>query len=301
MSTFLKWFLGIVIGILGLILIIFLISWFSFNSWRSEAVLALPGNSKIAETSKGPMEYIIEGSSQNYILLLHGTPGSYRTFNTDPFLENEYSVLSPSRPGYFRTPLSVGKTPEEQADAIAALMDTLHIDAVVAVGYSGGGPYAALFALRYPEKCQKLVLISSITKKIEEVPSIQNMFSFDFGTWFVVKMMISQIEEEAFARKAEKYVQSDIFPTDQTNTGRENDFNNFINLPEIPYEKIKVPTLIIHGTKDEAIPYQQAEEMASRIPDVRLITMEGKEHFDVVFFGIKDVYSKIMNDIKRSK
>lgn len=47
--------------------------------------------------------------------------------------------IIPSRPGYLRTPLSVDRTPKEQAEALAALLDTLKIDKVAVVGGSGGG------------------------------------------------------------------------------------------------------------------------------------------------------------------
>ena len=36
-----------------------------------------------------------------------------------------FSVLTPSRPGYDDTPSSVGRTAEEAADALAALLDAL--------------------------------------------------------------------------------------------------------------------------------------------------------------------------------
>ena len=37
-------------------------------------------------------------------------------------------MIAPSRPGYGRTPLSSGKTHEEAADLMAALLDELKID-----------------------------------------------------------------------------------------------------------------------------------------------------------------------------
>ena len=42
-----------------------------------------------------------------------------------------YRVLTPSRPGYLRTPLEVGKTAAEQARAFSALLDTIGIKGVI--------------------------------------------------------------------------------------------------------------------------------------------------------------------------
>ena len=294
MKNFIKWFIRISLGVLGFILLIYVISWFSFNSWRQDSFDALPGNSVVTETSKGPVEYMIEGESQNYTLLLHGTPGSYRTFGILPLLENDFSVISPSRPGYFRTPLSVGETAQEQADAYAALLDTLHIDSVIVIAYSGGGPSAIQFALRHPDKCSRLVLISVISQKMTNEDSfIQSLFSMEYGTWFVIKMMLSQSQDENFIPVAETYLQSDIFPPSETNSGRENDIYQFTHLEDYPLEQIQVPTIIIHGTNDEIIPISEAENLASKIPAARLLKQDGKDHFQVVFFEVESVYSQV--------
>ena len=45
-----------------------------------------------------------------------------------------YRILSPSRPGYLGTPLETGQTMEQQADALAALLDILRIKRVTIVG-----------------------------------------------------------------------------------------------------------------------------------------------------------------------
>ena len=60
----------------------------------------------------------------------------------DDWLDNGFGVICPSRPGYGRTPLGKEKTSAEAADQIAALLDTLKIEKVVASGISGGGPAA---------------------------------------------------------------------------------------------------------------------------------------------------------------
>ena len=43
-------------------------------------------------------------------------------------LDAGIGVITPSRPGYGRTPLSSGKTSAEAADLLAALLDELKID-----------------------------------------------------------------------------------------------------------------------------------------------------------------------------
>jgi pimeloyl-ACP methyl ester carboxylesterase len=43
-------------------------------------------------------------------------------------------------------------------------------------------------------------------------------------------------------------------------------------------ERIAVPTLVIHGTKDSAVPHEQAVRLAATVPGAQLLTIEGGEH-----------------------
>jgi pimeloyl-ACP methyl ester carboxylesterase len=50
-------------------------------------------------------------------------------------------------------------------------------------------------------------------------------------------------------------------------------FDSFDRLPEL-----RVPTLILHGTEDQAIPFGNAELLAERIPGAELVPLEGAGH-----------------------
>ena len=100
--------------------------------------------------------------------------------------------LTPSRPGYLRTPLATGATPEQAADAIASLLDVLEIDKVCVMGTSGGGPTALQFVLRHPQRVWALVLQSAVTQQFVEprligciVFSRSGKWLVDFGAWGV--------------------------------------------------------------------------------------------------------------------
>src|SRR5262249_21779045 len=94
------------------------------------------------------------------ILQIHGRASGYDqplALSWD-LHEAGFTVLTPSRPGYLRTPLTVGAIPEQAADALACLLDILGIDQVRLMGTSGGGPTALQFALRHPGRVRGLVL-----------------------------------------------------------------------------------------------------------------------------------------------
>jgi pimeloyl-ACP methyl ester carboxylesterase len=79
------------------------------------------------------------------------------------FALNGFRVIAPSRPGFLGTPLDTGRTYEEQADALAALLNALGVDETAAVGFSGGGPPLFLLAARFPSRVRCLVGVSTVS------------------------------------------------------------------------------------------------------------------------------------------
>jgi 2-succinyl-6-hydroxy-2,4-cyclohexadiene-1-carboxylate synthase len=98
------------------------------------------------------------------VLLLHGFLG--RGTDWDPValrLTPSFRLLAPDLPGHGR---AVGLpdaacTMDGAADALAATLDAVGVDRAVAVGYSMGGRLALHFALRHPERVERLVLLSA--------------------------------------------------------------------------------------------------------------------------------------------
>ena len=115
----------------------------SNSLWRNERIKELKAVSEIVKTSKGEIEISKKGEAP-YLLALHGTTGIHDGLSCyfDEMLNRGFGIITPSRPGYGRTPLETGSTSAEAADALAALLDELKIDHVVIFGVSGGGPTA---------------------------------------------------------------------------------------------------------------------------------------------------------------
>jgi pimeloyl-ACP methyl ester carboxylesterase len=143
-----------------------LLSLGGFISWRTRVLARVLRGGEIAETAKGPVEFAIAGTGP-VILQLHGGGSGYdQTLALSWDLhEAGFTVLRPSRPGYLRTPLTTGASPEQAADVLAGLLDVLSIDKVCVIGTSGGGPTALQFALRHPERVSGLVLQAAISQR----------------------------------------------------------------------------------------------------------------------------------------
>jgi pimeloyl-ACP methyl ester carboxylesterase len=66
--------------------------------------------------------------------------------------------------------------------------------------------------------------------------------------------------------------------------GLANDMKQFATLgvETWPLEDMRVPTLLLHGTKDQNAPYGASKAAAARIPTAELVTFEGADHLMIV-------------------
>lgn len=122
--------------------------------------------SNIAYLVNGQVEYRVAGQKQGAaVLVLNGghtdcnCPIGHEGF----FLDGGYRLVVPSRPGYGKTPPQLGRTAEAFADSLIGLLDHLHLEQVIVVGISAGGPTALQLAGRHPQRVSKLILQNAVT------------------------------------------------------------------------------------------------------------------------------------------
>lgn len=284
------------------------------QAWREERLARLEARSAVAATERGAVEYAAQGSGPA-VLVLHGGFGGFdQGLAYLPGLpEAGFRIIAPSRPGYLRTPLSTGETDAQQADAMAALLDGLGVRRAAVVGISAGGPVAVQFALRHPERTSALVLACAITRRTEPRMPDRNAAArwglgsrllADIGSWrseratravprravayayrmcdlapqaqrarLVDEVMADPAQLERFLRLADSTV-----PLGARLPGLRCDYARITSLGELPFERVAVPTLVVHGTADKAVGIDHAEQAAARIPGATFCRLEGADH-----------------------
>jgi pimeloyl-ACP methyl ester carboxylesterase len=227
---------------------------------------------RIVQTRLGEIEYAAEGSGPA-VIVSHGTPGGYDAgmLIGDLLADAGCTFVAPSRPGYLGTKVSVGGAPERQADAFAALLDSLQIGEAAVVGFSGGGPAALQFALRHPQRCWAVVLISAITQRRA---AFARSLSWRLAHRFVIRSRFNAtvirgalhaIPTWAIGRgrassvSVMRNLMDTIGPFSSRETGYRNDTAQICTLAHYPLHDMDTPTLIVHGTSDGAISWVDAE------------------------------------------
>jgi pimeloyl-ACP methyl ester carboxylesterase len=68
------------------------------------------------------------------------------------------------------------------------------------------------------------------------------------------------------------------FPYNQRMVGNDNDTQQTSTLQVIPFEKIKTPTLIVHGTHDADVPFYNGVYAYEHIPGAQRYWMKQEDH-----------------------
>jgi len=224
-------------------------------------------------------------------------------------------MICPSRPGYLGTPIGTGETDEQQADALAALLDYLHIPSAIVVAISSGGLNLYPFAIRHPQKTKAIIAIDCIAGEYlmpEQAGKLTQMFFMTpLGLWITKKSMIyypaavikKLIETEGYldpARKADRvqqiltsreqleiiadlmYCMADYKPRE---IGSINDIALGAKISWYDFEKISCPALIIHGTHDADVKFYNGVFAYERLtsPIKEYFWLEFGTHFSFFF------------------
>lgn len=257
------------------------------------------------QTAQGLIEYVEVGDGPT-VVTIHGAMGGYdqSLFLAQTIGEQGYRYLAISRPGYLGTPLRSGKSPAQQADLIAALLDTLGVENAGVLAVSGGGPSAIEFGLRHPDRCNGLVLVATIADKVEnKIPFAFKLMKFlARWSWFsgyfrgkAAKGLVAVAgrsirDPEILQRTVNDAETWPLFSTMMLSTydrmgqriaGTENDIN-ITRTASYALEELRVPVLVVHGTDDQLANYEtNAPQYVRRVPHAELLTVEGGEHVTI--------------------
>lgn len=273
---------------------------------------------RVANSPLGQVEFAESGSGPA-VVAVHGAMGGYdqSLILAQTIGFPGYRYIAMSRPGYLGTPISSGKTPQQQGDLIAALLDSLGIGQAGVMAVSGGGPSAVEFGLRHPERCKGLILVSTCADKVPvPIPiSFRIMMLLARWPWFVNRLR-RQAERDLVAVLKRSISDPEVLErtTNDAHTwpivstmllsmyyrmgerlvGTDKDIE-ISRTATYPLENLSVPVLVIHGTDDRLVNFDHHARMYERrVPNVELLAIEGGEH--VAIFTHRAIVSKKVSE-----
>ena len=269
----------------------------------------------IIDTEKGQVEYSIVGKGTP-VLFLHGGHSNCReTLFHKGFDTDEYQLITPSRPGYGNTPLNDNCTPMQTADLLVLLLNHLKIDKVIIYAISAGGLTSIELSSKYPDRVEKLILASAVSKKwLDKNEQVYKTAKKLFNpktekiVWGLIRFfsgifpkIIGNSFHPQFSKNESRRLEKDdvkellsTFKHFNSKTGFMCDIDHYVEQEQI--SKIQCPTLIIHSRNDNSVSFEHAEYANKMIKQSKLIALDNE--WGHLFWIGKDSNEPIRKTIK---
>jgi pimeloyl-ACP methyl ester carboxylesterase len=241
------------------------------------------------------------GGSGPVIVLIHGMAGSSATWRlVMPVLAEHFTVVAPDLVGHGesekpRGDYSLGAF----ASGVRDLLLALGHERATFVGQSLGGGVAMQFAYQFPERCERLVLVSSgglgdevnVLLRLLALPGAELVLPLACTNWVHdagvrVAGWLANIGLHTSPHVTELWQSYGSLADAKTRTAFVHTLRSVIDVTgqrvsaaDRLYLAAEVPTLIIWGDHDSIIPLEQGRAAHSAIPGSRLEIFEGTGHF----------------------
>ena len=243
--------------------------------------------------------YRAEGSG-SVLVLLHGIAGTSATWDDlIPRLSARHRVLAPDLLGHGESAKPEGDySLGAYANMLRDFLEVLGHERATLVGHSLGGGIALQFAYQFPERCERLVLVSSggLGREVHPVLRAAALPGAE-----VVLPWLSVAARQSVGRVVHALGSLGL----RASADLEESWRSFVSLEEPDarraflhtvrgiidlhgqrvsahdrlYLAAELPTLILWGERDRLIPVRHAREAHERIPGSRLEVFPGAGHF----------------------
>jgi len=224
------------------------------------------GQSRFAD-SGGVKIHFVEAGQGPVVVLLHGFPDFHYTWRDQfPALAKQHRVVALDLRGYHRSGQPEGVenyTLDKLVGDVVAVLGELQCERATIVGHDWGGAIAWNFAMRHPERTERLIVLNlphprGLLRELRQNPAQQASSAYARGFQLpgAEKLLSSKAlagwvkEPDARAHYIAAFEASSL-------AGMLNFYR--ANYPREPYEppadlpQVRCPVLMIHGLDDQAL------------------------------------------------
>lgn len=266
-------------------------------------------------TRRGPVEVRLEGRGSP-VLVLNGGHCSRKTrLSHERLVEHGFLVVTPSRPGYDDTPPELGRTAQDAADLLAALLDHLGVTQVDVIGISAAGPTALAFAQRHSSRIRRLVLESAVTMPWKAVTKVLSRIPFGFAekqTWSAMRGFARRMPRAAVrlllmeltTRPVDDVVESlsaedfayvlRMIETSKSGWGFINDLDHVVQ----DLNTITCPTLAMYSSYDKSVRPENSLRLVHEMPACQIYDSQADTHLLWIGRGAEEVWRRRLDFLR---
>jgi len=242
----------------------------------------------VAEGNPYKIHYNELGTGEQVVIMLHGSgPGatSWANFNRniEPFVNQGYRIILLDCPGWGKSDpvVCTGSRSDLNAACVKGVMDGLDIETAHLIGNSMGGHSVVAFALSWPERVNKLILMGGGTGGPSQfVPMPTEGIK-------LIQALYRNPDLEALKKMMSVFVYDSSHLTDEmfqlrldNMLSRKDHLENFVksieaNPKQFPdfgprLAEIKAETLVVWGRDDRFVPMDIGLKLIRSIPNAQL-------------------------------
>jgi len=193
---------------------------------------------------------------------------------------------------------------------LADLLDALQFGPVNLAGLSMGGPIAAAFTVRYPERVTKLVLIDpagarpvdlSLTLKIAKLPVVGDLLLGLFGSGNMVKSAASDFFDPKLVREFQSRYAVQMkykgFMRAILSTIRSGMLDSFHETYQ-RVGRLQKPTLLVWGKNDTTVPFAHSDDIRAAMPHAEFHAVEDCGH--IPHYEKPEIFNPILEKFLRN-
>lgn len=174
-------------------------------------------------------------------------------------------------------------------DDLELVVDTVGLERFPLLGISQGGAVAIAYAVRHPEKVTHLILTGAYSRgRIIRAETPQDLAeaTLDLGVarvgWLRDDSAFRRVFASQFLPDASQELWDAFNELQRATTSIDNvikflDVFARIDVSELA-SRVRCPTLVLHMRGDLRVPQAQAHELATLIPDSRLVLLDSRNH-----------------------
>jgi pimeloyl-ACP methyl ester carboxylesterase len=233
------------------------------------------------------------GSGAPSLLLLHGFLFSQRSWQAVlPSLCERFSSVAVDLPGHGESdrPRAYTYSFDAQVHTLVGLLDAIGAGRVSIIGHSLGAGLALLLAARYPERVEKLVLVTPHVYPGPLAPEIRLALVPVLGELAFKRLFGRRHLQQILSRLV--YLDPGL-PTDEQLQfywerlnrpgGRDAAYQVLLALARSDAlaaapPRVRCPVLLVRGERDRMVPEQTYARLAEELPCSELCTISGTRH-----------------------
>lgn len=227
------------------------------------------------------------------VLLIHGFASNHDTWDTlEPSLRTDRRTVNVDLPGFGWSSRTEGDySPQALAADLSAVLDALHVDTVDLVAHSWGSSVTMAFALAYPQRVRRIVLMGAWIFD-EQIPPFFRWARAPGVGEALFSAFYTERPEDRFPAAFEdpNIVQQDLLEAVLHSLERPGTSRAalaaargqcFLQM-ERRYRTVQNPTLLVWGGEDHVSFPRFGERLAREMPNARLSVIPRVGHFPML-------------------